>query len=48
MKGYVTAMGYMGLVEGRYLLFCSESDYEEYVRELMETPDIPEIVGEAA
>ena len=33
MKGYITAMGY---VEGRYLLFCSESDYIDYVRELTE------------
>lgn len=33
MKGYLTAMGYMGLVDGRYLLFCSESDYAEYLRE---------------
>ena len=36
MKGYITAMGYMGYVEGRYLLFCSESDYIDYVRELPE------------
>jgi len=33
MKGYVTATGYMGLVNGRYLLFCSESDYVEYMTE---------------
>ena len=33
MKGYLTAMGYMGLVDGRCLLFCSESDYVEYLRE---------------
>ena len=40
MKGYVTAMGYMGYVEGRYLLFCSESDYVDYMSELteMDTP----------
>ena len=37
MKGYVTAMGYMGYVKGRYLLFCSEADYVDYVRELTET-----------
>lgn len=36
MKGYVTPMGYMGYVEGRYLLFCSESDYVDYIRELLE------------
>ena len=34
MKGYVTANGYMGFVEGRYILFCSEADYLEYMREL--------------
>ena len=33
MEGYVTAMGYMGLVDGQYLLFCSESDYVEYMTE---------------
>lgn len=31
MKGYVTASGYMGLVEGRYILFASEEDYREYM-----------------
>ncbi len=31
MKGYVTANGYMGLVEGRYILFASENEYLEYV-----------------
>lgn len=30
MKGYITANGYMGLVEGRYILFASEEDYEEF------------------
>lgn len=38
MKGYVTAMGYMGFVEGRYILFSSESDYVDYVRDMTETP----------
>lgn len=32
MKGYVTDSGYMGYVDGRYLLFASESDYLEYTR----------------
>ncbi len=36
MKGYVTATGYMGFVEGRYILFCSESDYVDYIREMKE------------
>lgn len=30
MKGYVTASGYMGLIEGRYILFATEDDYVEY------------------
>lgn len=31
MKGYVTANGYMGLVDGVYVLFASEADYLEYL-----------------
>ncbi len=31
MKGYTTAIGYMGYVEGEYLLFASEEDYREYL-----------------
>lgn len=27
MRGYYTAGGYYGLVDGRYMLFSSESDY---------------------
>lgn len=33
MKGYVTAGGYMGMVEGRYILFVSEEEYMEYIEE---------------
>ena len=33
MKGYVTSNGYMGLVEGVYLLFASEKDYLEYLED---------------
>ena len=33
MKGYNTANGYMGLVDGSYMLFASEEDYEEYMGE---------------
>lgn len=33
MKGYYTASGYMGLVEGEYILFASERDYWEYMEE---------------
>ena len=32
MKGYFTESGYMGYVDGRYVLFASESDYIEYTR----------------
>ena len=31
MKGYVTADGYMGFVEGRYILFACETDYREFI-----------------
>ena len=27
MRGYYTASGYYGLIDGRYSLFASESDY---------------------
>ena len=33
MQGYYSSEGYMGYVEGRYLLFASEADYEEYMDE---------------
>lgn len=33
MKGYNTANGYMGLVDGIYMLFASEEDYREYMEE---------------
>ena len=31
MKGYAVTEGYMGLVEGKYMLFASEADYREYL-----------------
>ena len=31
MRGYFTASGYYGLVDGRYRLFASEADYFEAV-----------------
>lgn len=31
MKGYLTGNGYMGYVEGRYILFTSESEYYDYL-----------------
>lgn len=36
MKGFNTSDGYMGLVEGRYILFASESDYYEYMNDQSE------------
>lgn len=33
MKGYTTASGYMGYVNGEYILFASETDYLEYMAE---------------
>jgi len=33
MKGYLVGNGYMGLVEGRYILFESESAYFEYMED---------------
>mgnify|MGYP001063411969 FL=1 len=31
MKGYAVTEGYMGLVEGKYMLFASEADYRDYI-----------------
>lgn len=31
MKGYYTAYGYMGYVNGTYQLFATESDYIDYI-----------------
>jgi len=31
MKGYYITDGYMGYVEGRYMLFADESDYRDYL-----------------
>lgn len=33
MKGFHTSNGYMGLVNGSYMLFASEEDYREYMEE---------------
>ena len=30
MKGYFVGYGYMGYVDGHYMLFVSEEEYEEY------------------
>ena len=31
MKGYAVANGYMGLVDGDYMLFATEDEYYDYV-----------------
>lgn len=31
MKGYFTQSGYMGLVDGSYILFASEEEYRDYM-----------------
>lgn len=31
IKGYIVSNGYMGYVNGNYMLFASESDYKEYL-----------------
>ena len=36
MRGYFSANGYYGLVEGRYMLFASESDYYEAMSDSQE------------
>jgi len=33
MKGYVTSSGYMGYVDGQYMLFSTEDEYYEYIKE---------------
>lgn len=33
MKGYEVSEGYMGYVDGAYMLFASERDYYEFMRE---------------
>ena len=33
MKGYTTENGYMGFVDGNYLLLASEADYKEWMED---------------
>lgn len=33
MKGYNVESGFMGLVDGKYILFASEDDYFDYMEE---------------
>ena len=39
MRGYYTANGYYGLMDGKYTLFASESDYYETAQEDLENED---------
>ena len=40
MKGYYVSTGYMGYVEGKYILFASESEYYEYMKGVSENDGI--------
>ncbi len=33
MKGYDVSNGYMGCIDGKYMLFVSEEEYREYYEE---------------
>lgn len=33
MKGYVIDAGYMGYVDGQYMLFANEDDYRDYMND---------------
>ena len=33
MKGYSTGYGYMGYIDGSYVMFASEDEYREYMEE---------------
>ena len=32
MKGYYTSYGFMGYVNGEYILFATESDYYDFMK----------------
>ena len=33
MRGYVVSDGYMGYVNGKYMLFADEEDYRDYIED---------------
>jgi len=35
VKGYNTAYGYMGYVDGEYKLFACEADYLDYIADIL-------------
>lgn len=37
MRGYCVPGGYMGYVNGRYMLFATESEYYDYYRTVVES-----------
>ena len=47
MKGYVIDAGYMGYVDGQYMLFANEDDYRDYMNDQKKTSNsrILEITG---
>lgn len=36
MYGYITPYGYMGMVNGIWMLFASDTEYHEYLKEMQE------------
>ena len=36
MKGYTVGAGFMGYVEGEYILFASETDYYEFMEDVVQ------------
>ena len=34
LKGYLVSAGYIGFVDGKKMLFATEDDYEEHMREI--------------
>lgn len=40
MRGYHTSYGYKGYVYGRWMLFSTEADYNEYMKDLNKNEDI--------
>ncbi len=39
MRGYLVSSGYMGWVNGRWMLFATEDEYLEYMREINDEID---------
>lgn len=40
IKGFYMPFGYMGLVEGHYILFATEDEYYEYLEERERNGDV--------